>query len=98
MNGTVRAACKKALKKSIKKKLEEGWYTKEKLLSYYDNCTFFAKDVVQHTYKDLVGYLNRISAKGELIKVHPGRGSCAEYTFQKDIVEKLIDEVLKERQ
>jgi hypothetical protein len=93
----VEAACEIAQKNAIRKALNGNTFnTKEKILSYWDLCPFYSKDVIQNTYKDLTGFLNRESKKGRLLRVSTGKGSWASYTFPKEHLEKLINEVLDE--
>lgn len=97
-NGCVWCACIEEQKNVIKDHLEGCLYnTKEKILAYYDNAHFFAVNVKQSTYKDLVGFLNRQANRGVLIKTSRGRGAYAAYVFPSDILEGMVDEILNEK-
>lgn len=94
-NGCVQCACLEAQKNVIREKLKEG--RRKELLILPDYAHFFAVNVKQSSYKDLVGFLNRQAKKGALIKTNPGRGSYAAYVFPADILISMVDEVVEEK-
>lgn len=98
MNKEIEIEMVNLMKKEIERILGKSYCnTKEHILSYYDICSVFAKDFEQSIYKNLTSYLNRMAAKGHIIKASSGAGSYAKYTFPKDRMEKLIDEVMEEK-
>jgi len=93
--GCIRCACLEAQKNVIREKLDEG--RKKEFLTHPDYARFFAVNVKQTLYKDLVGFLNRQAKKGALVKTSTGRGSYAAYMFPLDILEAMINEVIMEK-
>jgi len=97
MDSSVYIACVKAQKDAIRESLDHGlWKTKDSILSYFDNCPFYGHAIKQTKYKSLTAYLNRICKTDELIKLHNGSGSFARYTFPKNHLSYMIDEVISE--
>lgn len=88
--------CKAAMRKSIIRSLSgDGVYnTKESLLSYFDHAKFFGKDV-ESGYSNTTQAINRLCKIEHtgLIKLHKSAGSWSQYTFSKEIVERMIDDV-----
>ena len=86
-----------AQKEAIWEQLNGGTYnTKEKILAYYDNCPFYGHAVKQTKYKRPTEAINRLAKKDIIIKLHKGAGEFSRYTFHKDDLAVMIDEVLVE--
>ena len=91
-------ACVEAQKEAIANRLDgKSYNTKEKMLAYFDHVPFYGHAVVQSQYKRLTVVLNRLASKGLLIKLDKGAGSYSKYTFPKEDLEKMIDEVIESR-
>lgn len=90
--------CKDAMKKSLTASLSGKGVdnTKESLIAYPDHAKFFSKDVVAPTYSNVTAAINRLCKINHtgLIKLHVGTGSLAHYTFSKEIVERMIDDII----
>ena len=89
--------CRKVQKNAVINQLNgtRGPYkTKELILAYHDHCPFFAYAMEDCIYAGKTQALNRLAEEGTLIKLHPGPGYYARYTFPKSDMIEIVDEAI----
>ncbi len=91
--------CMTAQKHAIREHMlgNRGPYrTKNDILSYYSHCPFYAFDLTDCIYSNKTAALNSLATEGTLLKLHPGPGYRAHYTFPAEVMVELVGDVEKE--
>lgn len=94
-NYDVLQGCIAAQRSRIFDLLKEGWNSDRILASSYAG-RFFARDIYQGAYKNVVPYLNKQAQKKAICKVTYGPGYAAAFIFHHEQYEQIAKECISQ--